>query len=135
MFDLHLVRDVLLGRSATRRSATGFTPTSVGCSTSPTALTSGPPAGVRGMDKHVVRLWIETDCWRYQCRRGHASWVPNETSFYCQGCGVNDDIEGAAYTALIDTASGEDVGRDEFHLLGTRFGPPPENVQSMLTEY
>ena len=87
------------------------------------------------MDKHVVRLWVETDRWRYQCPRGHTSWVPQKTSFYCNGCGADDDVEGGAYTALVDTVTGEEVDRDAFHFLGTRYGPPPENVQSMLTEY
>lgn len=87
------------------------------------------------MDKHVVRLWVETDRWRYQCPRGHTSWVPQKTSFYCQQCGVDDDVDGGAYSALIDTVTDEEIGRDVFHFLGTRYGPPPENVQSMLTEY
>lgn len=80
------------------------------------------------MEKRVVRLWVETDRWRYQCPRGHRSWVPYETSFYCQQCVT-------AFSELVDTATGEDVERSEFHFLGSRYGPPPENVQSMLTEY
>lgn len=80
------------------------------------------------MKKRVVRLWVETERWRYHCPRDHTSWVPNKTSFYCSQC-------GEAYSALVDTSTGEMVQRSEFHFLGNRFGPPPENVQSMLTEY
>lgn len=39
------------------------------------------------MEKRVVRLWVDTERWRYHCPSDHTSWVPNETSFYCQQCG------------------------------------------------
>ena len=86
------------------------------------------PTGVNAVDKRIVRLWVDTDRWRYHCPSDHTSWVPNEMGFYCQQC-------GSAFPALVDTAIGEDVEREEFHLLGSRFSPPSENVQSMLSEY
>ena len=87
------------------------------------------------MEKRVVRLWVETERWRYQCPRDHRSWVPQQKSFYCNQCGIDDEINEAVYSVLVDARTGEEVDREEFHFLGNRYGPPPEDIQSLLTDY
>ena len=65
---------------------------------------------------HVVRLWVDTDRWRYRCREGHPSWRPSGNQFYCQGCSRDPTVDSPMYETLLDQQTDEVVTREMLDL-------------------
>lgn len=69
---------------------------------------------------HVVRLWVDTDRWRYRCPEGHPSWRPSGTQFYCQGCSRDPAVDSPMHETLLDGRTGEVIPRERFDLRDRR---------------
>ena len=68
------------------------------------------------MERAVIELDDEVDRWKWVCPRGHRSWEPTNSHFWCADCARTYDIDGVFYE-LRNSATGELLERDEVVLV------------------
>jgi hypothetical protein len=64
---------------------------------------------------HHVTLTDRTDRWRYTCPRGHRSWEPTNSHFWCRQCAHTHDTD-PTFHRLRDRKTDQLIERSQIRL-------------------